>query len=367
MNETESNNLTPPKKVTPKEQNPLIEARYKLSIDEQKIMFTLLSKLPADSTDFVITVKIRPAELIEACQFDVDKGPGIILNAAKSLRRRLIEIENENNPGQTIITGWIISASFSSGENEEITFFIDGHLKNQLLDLKQNYASAPTGLLMSFRHDYSPKFYAWLKGFPLGKRCTYSLDFFIIHFDLPESYKTNFTHFRRKFFEPCIQEINDISDIGAVYDYVKEGRAFTKINLAVATKHKVKMPRLSEQGQIGEGLTKREKVLLIMLTNPDKWGFTQERAEELLLAYGAPRVRRNMDFVNLNRQGQTNLSDYLIQCIEQDSANPIPEPIPAIPPESAPEPPPSPPIGTPWRGDLLQLKDRLNKARRRRS
>lgn len=378
MNETSLNNNKNLNEVSPNKPNPLIETRYKLSIDEQKILFTLISRLAGQKDEREFCVKIKQSELIAACHFEPELGENIILNAVKSLRRRIIE--SEENDGRNIITGWITAAEFDT-PNDELCVFFDRRLKEKLLHLQQNYSVAPTGLLMSFRHDYSPKFYAWLKSFPLGKRCTYSLDFFVVHFDLPESYKNNFTHFRRKFFEPCIKEINECSDIGAVYDYVKEGRAFTKINLAVATKHKVKMTRLSDQGKIGEGWTNKEKALLIVLTNPDKWGISKERAEELLLGYGADRIRRNMDYANLNRQGQTNLAEWLTNCVETNRAateqaetSDTTEEIKIAPPAdktadnitiSLPDKKNNAAPNNEWRSDLQQLKNRLNKAKRR--
>lgn len=317
MNESSDENTSTHNKVGRKQTNPLIDARYKLPVDEQKILFTLLSKLNGAADDNNGFIRIDRQEIIDTCRFSQESGASIILNGIKGLRRRNLETEDEQ--GNNIITGWIMGAEFAT-DNDTITVQYDVQLKEKLLNLRENYATAPTGLLMSFKRDYSPKFYAWLKQFPLGKRCTYSLEFFIVHFDLPESYKSNFTHFRRKFFEPCIKEINAISDIGVVYDYVKEGRAYTKINMAVAAQHKVKMTRLSDKGQIGEGWTNREKALLIVMTNPDKWGLAKERAEELLLGYGADRIKRNMNFANRNRREKVNLSAWLSECIERDAA-----------------------------------------------
>lgn len=378
MNESSLNNDKNPQKVAPKIQNPLIEARYKLSIDEQKILFTLISRLVELKNPQDICVKIKQSELIAACHLKAEVGENIILNAVKGMRRRIIELEESD--GRNIITGWITAAEFDTA-NDELCVFFDVRLRDKLINLQQNYSVAPTSLLMSFRHDYSPKFYAWLKSFPLGKRCTYSLDFFVVHFDLPESYKSNFTHFRRKFFEPCIKEINECSDIGAVYDYVKEGRAYTKINMAVATKHKVKFTRLSDQGKIGEGWTNKEKALLIVLTNPDKWGINKERAEELLLGYGADRIKRNLDYANINRKGKTNLADWLTDCIETDRAVSeraeikTPSEETKITPStdneleniniSLPEKKLNTTPNNEWRSDLQQLKNRLHKIKRK--
>ena len=317
MNETGDESIKTSNKVAPKIPNPLVDARYKLPVDEQKILFTLLSKISEASSEHDGYIIVTQKEITDTCHFDAKSGAGIILNGVKGLRRRNLEIEDER--GKTIITGWITAAEFTA-DKETIIIEYDMRLKEKLLNLRENYTTAPTGLLMSFRRDYSPKFYAWLKQFPLGKRCTYSLEFFIVHFDLPESYKSNFTHFRKKFFEPCIKEINAISDIGVVYDYVKEGRAYTKINMAVAAQHKAKMTRLSDKGQIGEGWTNREKALLIVMTNPDKWGMEKERAEELLLGYGADRIKRNMNFANRNRREKVNLTAWLAECIERDAA-----------------------------------------------
>ena len=317
MNETSGDTVNKPNKVTQKLPNPLIDARYKLPVDEQKILFTLLSKINEANSEHDGFIIITQKEITDTCHFDAKSGAAIILNGIKGLRRRNLDLEDEQ--GKTIITGWITAAEFTA-DKETVIIEYDMRLKEKMLNLRENYTTAPTGLLMSFRRDYSPKFYAWLKQFPLGKRCTYSLEFFIVHFDLPESYKSNFTHFRRKFFEPCIKEINEISDIGVVYDYVKEGRAYTKINMAVAAQHKAKMTRLSDKGQIGEGWTNREKALLIVMTNPDKWGMEKERAEELLLGYDADRIKRNMNFANRNRREKVNLTAWLEECIENDAA-----------------------------------------------
>ena len=352
-NQSDPNNTEPDNggKILPlTEILPLL--RYKLSTDEQKILYAFITKLNETEKDSAV-VSFRVEELISVCGLETADGEAILMNAAKNLCRRVFTGKDDEN--NIIISGWILAATFYS-RDRVIKFDFDLRLKPYYLELKKTYFQKPGGLILSFRHGYTPQLYDFLQKLPTGQSYNFTIESLVKEFSLPRSYQTNVSNFKNLFWELAVDEINAKTQLAVVYDYVKTGRAITGLRVAVAVKKGAKLPKMEMVGEDIGALSMKEKALMVRLTNKDRWQLTEERAEKLIWQYGAAQVKRNLDYAAT--EDKPNPGEWLIECIEGDYARSdalrrknvgeqtasAPENLTsAAPPPSSPSPPPPTP------------------------
>lgn len=216
-----------------KQSNNLCEARYKLTKYEQRMVIAICSQID-DRKDELPIIKVKVTDLANFCEFDKTKKYTMVKTTARTLRSRTLEYKMPN--GDWYITGWINSAFYNSKDGT-ITFTFDERLKPELLNLKSAYLLTPTEPLMKFDRDYSVRLYFILKKMLKIKDFEYSLDYFRDRFQLGKGYKL-FANLKNKVLEPALDEINEKSDISVWHEYIKEGRAHTKIHFIVTSKEK---------------------------------------------------------------------------------------------------------------------------------
>ena len=214
-------------KKTIKQTNRLIEARYKLSLVETKIVHAIGSQLAKSGEKFEF-VRVTADALIDFCGFPPKHGYSWLKAACRNLRQRIIEINMPD--GSWYFTGWVNSAHYHDGV---IDFQLDERLKDELLNVNKAYLSASPKLLCSFHRIFSPRLYMLLKKSVKLKSIEYNIDYIIDRFVLPVSYSNKFYNFKVKFLKPSIDEINDLTDIKVKYEILKEGRSYKQVKFII--------------------------------------------------------------------------------------------------------------------------------------
>lgn len=239
-----------------KQSNNLCEARYKLTKYEQRMVIAICSQID-DRKEELPIIKVKATDLADFCEFDKSKKYTMVKTTARTLRSRTLEYQTAN--GDWYVTGWINSAYYNT-KDSTITFTFDERLKPELLKLKSAYLLTPTEPLMKFDRDYSVRLYFILKKMLKIKDFEYSLDYFRDRFQLGKGYKL-FANLKNKVLEPALDEINKKSDISVWHEYIKEGRAHTKIHFIVDLKENNTANERSEQPQqiTSSATTKTEK------------------------------------------------------------------------------------------------------------
>ena len=239
-----------------KQSNNLCEARYKLTKYEQRMVIAICSQID-DRKDELPIIKVKATDLADFCEFDKSKKYTMVKTTARTLRSRTLEYQTAN--GDWYVTGWINSAFYNT-KDSTITFTFDERLKPELLKLKSAYLLTPAEPLMKFDRDYSVRLYFILKKMLKIKDFEYSLDYFRDRFQLGKGYKL-FANLKNKVLEPALDEINEKSDISVWHEYIKEGRAHTKIHFIVDLKENNTANERAEQPQqiTSSATTKTEK------------------------------------------------------------------------------------------------------------
>ena len=309
---------------TIKQSNRLIEAKYKLTSQEQKLVIAICSQLDKTADNFD-TVRIKVADFADFCGIKSTNRYAEVKRIIMRLLDRKLLIHK--NDGGWYGTHWLQSAEYIP-EESVVEYRIDERLRPELLQLKAAYLSTPAAPLMEFRRDYSARLYFLLKKMLKVKEFEYSLDFFRERFQLSRSYDI-FFNLKNKVLEPALAEINAKSDIDVVHEYIKQGRNYTKIKFVVTLKDSKALPSPAleetpkkkldfEAGQ--KKLEPQNEEELEHLGRLGKYEIAPQTGRRLIKKYGWERIDANLKYAYEHRQRKENMSGWVIDCIKNDRA-----------------------------------------------
>ena len=216
--------------------NKFIEARYKLTLEEQRIFLSLISLIQPDDEDFKdykISVKAI-SELIGTKHKNMYR---VLDEATDRLMQRIIKIEaiDENDKKIFKKFAFISYAEYKEGEGYLI-ISIDKHLKPYLLQLKEQFSKVPLKYLFKLRSTYAVRLYELLKQYEnTGYRVDYLLDLREM-LGVEENEYKRFSDFEKRVLKQAIEEINEKTDLEVSYKKKKTGRKITHIEFEIRSK-----------------------------------------------------------------------------------------------------------------------------------
>jgi plasmid replication initiation protein len=297
--------------------NELIEARYRLSVWEQRLILTLLMQVSAKDEDFK-RYKIGISELAKlwnlgnnytACYEDVQK-------AAESLVTKAIQISDD--PSISKVVSWLAYVEYKHGSGE-VEMEFHSELKPYLLQLKKHFTQYQISHTISFRNQYTIRVYELLKMEAFkAVEGTFSRHFSYAELRellaLEDKEYQMISDFKKRIIDPSVNEINLHTDLAIEsVTYGKTGRKITDMTFVVRmlAESKTAAPVLPKGGKDHPVVSE-----LIAL------GFSEETAKKYKKRYGVTRIKRNLDYV-VAKQKEMKIKDvaaYLNQAIQEDLA-----------------------------------------------
>lgn len=235
------------KKALVYKSNSLIEGRYKLSANAQKIVASLISRVnPHKSDEPLPTFCLSLPELAELCAINEKKLYATISSYTKELKSLVIELRKEGSDSYRQL-GLFREFEFDSDDRVLKAQFeerLDAHIRDfsgnftryqliQLQDLKSRYATRLYEILRKARNMDSPKvgvvFYtvdlAELQ-MMLGALC--------------KSYTKRYDRFRQRVLEVAQAELEEKTDLKFSFEPLRSGRKIAKIRFAITYNNHVK-------------------------------------------------------------------------------------------------------------------------------
>lgn len=208
--------------------NELVEANYKLSPTEQKLILALASQIDTRKDNFEV-VRVTAKSLSEACGFNIKGGYRQLQQTAKKILNRSLIIRNRNN-NDWDGTHWVQYCKYRSIKNNNtdcsyIEVEFDKRLCPHLLKLSHKFLKANLNQLVSFKHRYSIRFYMIFRNLVNNlPNCTkkYTFKDILQLLELPKSYEKT-VDLKNKVIKVATDEINEKSDIEVKYEYYREG------------------------------------------------------------------------------------------------------------------------------------------------
>lgn len=300
--------------------NNLVQAKYELSLNEQKILLYAISKLDRNKANFnVIEFDIK--EFNDLLQIK-GKRYEELRESVRELRKKEIIIKTDD---KELITGWLSSIIFHRNTSR-ITLKFDDNLIPYLLQLKEQFTRYQIKNILYLSNKHSIRIYELLKQYePIGKR-TFIVDELKKVLMLENQYK-RFSNFENWVLKPTMEEINEYTDINISYEKIKKGRSIESIKYRIEPKKICKYKQYLEENynikdiKVNAGLEEEnfnsEQIIKLYEIAINKLGENLEDEKDIY------------SYININYKDMSNKKNiinryaYLIDMLEHDRAKAI--------------------------------------------
>lgn len=290
--------------------NKLVEARYKLTLEEQRLIKMLVSQIQPNDDDFK-AYEIHIFDLTRLLGITDDYYYNKIKKLTKKLRDSSLCFTNEN--GDEIQTGWLSSAIYRKGKGAvELRF--DPVLKPYLLQLKRLFTSYELGNILRLRGMYSIRVYELLKQYEkIGKR-EFSLDEFKSTLMLEDKYK-QYKELKKYVLLPSQSEVCEKTDIAFSLEEKTLGRKV--VGLIFHIKGKTR-PQIAIEAPKQEQQEEPQNACIQQLVD---LGVTSAVAVDLVAEYDVERIERCISLTKENSH-VINPAAYVVVAIQRGFNDP---------------------------------------------
>ena len=298
--------------------NDLIEARYNLTLNEQRIILYSASLLDRDKEDFSI-IQVKISELTNLLD-TTEKRYTEFKEIAENLISKTLKIKRGNSE---LVTSWLSSMEYLENEGI-IELEFSQKLMPYLLQLKEKFTRYELCNILNLKNKHSIRVYELMKQYEnIGKR-EISLEELRKYLGIEEDEYLRFGNFENRVLRITKEEINQYTDLTIDYEKIKTGRKITSILFTIKSKNedkKIYIDYLSEYYNIQE--------------MKSKMGLTEENfsSKQVMDIYEkAVEKAGNEDidlfeYIRLNylhtKDKARNKYSYLLKALENDYASAI--------------------------------------------
>lgn len=221
--------------------NHIIEASYRLSIAEQRVILSAISQVRRDKpvTDEVL-YSVTAAEIAQICGTDPKTAYRDLQSAAERLQTRRVSLILEPD-GVTIrskrrrVTCWVQTVDYIDQEGRiEMRFGKD--ILPYLTGLQREFTRYALSDVAKMTSAYGIRLYELLVQWPEGHRVV-ALDDLRRWLQLEDRYPS-IKDLKRRVLDPAVEQINEHSPLMVVWDQRKTGRKVTHLVFDYAPKKK---------------------------------------------------------------------------------------------------------------------------------
>ncbi|MBF0467036.1 MAG: replication initiation protein [Nitrospirae bacterium] len=215
--------------------NKLVEARFKLTVTEQRILLLMISQIKIDDTElkeFTFTVR----DLLDA----LDINRPTLFNEIHSILKKFMErvVAIRLNEDENYLTHWVQTASIDI-KTGIIKLSFDPNLRPYLFNLKESFTAYQLQNVIQLKSTYSIRIYELLKQYgKIGSR-----DFTVIDLRKTLGIQDNeyklYGDFKQRVILPAQSELSEKTDLSFEFTEKKTGRAVTAIKFHIFTKKTV--------------------------------------------------------------------------------------------------------------------------------
>lgn len=215
--------------------NYLVEASYKLTLIEQRLMLYCISKLNPQEPRQKQTITVE--DFIK--QFpDITKGNAYnqIKKAIDTLGERWIKVKD---PKRTKEFRWIQSKEYFNDQGSATIEFSNAVMP-YLCQLEKQFTNYQLRNISGFKRTYSIRLYELLTQYRSLKSRIISVLDLRIALQLDNKFPDWF-EVRRKVIDPSVQEINEKSDLKVAYKPLRKGRSIEFIEFFIEVDTQIKI------------------------------------------------------------------------------------------------------------------------------
>ena len=294
--------------------NYIIEASYRLSVEEQRIIHILTSMIEEKDIDFKkykFTIK-EFAEIINTKDRSIYKNMAIYID---SLRSRDLTIYKEDS---ILKLKWLSSAEyFPSKGYIELEF--SPKLKPYLLQLQKFFTELSRKQLVSFTSQHTGRVYELLKQYEKIKQREITIKDLKKFLGLQDYEYKLYSEIKRTIVKKAIEQINKNTDLNVTYEEIKESRKVVALRFFIDTKrqNEINETAMTSIDEDDEAIKEVIETMNNLITCSDAKSIYKASKEDL------DKIRKAYDICK-NKEID-NLTGYMIKLVSVDIANPVPQ------------------------------------------
>ena len=298
--------------------NEIVEASYRLSLQEQRIILFMASKIQKDDEDFK-PVKLSIDEFVTLLKLKGKSKHKEMEEIASKLRRRELII---NKPNSKLRISWLSSEEYFYGQGyAELCF--DPKLKPYLLQIKERFTKFQLRDVIRLKHLYSIRFYELLKQYEsIGWRY-FELDELKNILGIASDEYKLYAHFKDKVLKPVKKEFDlkyskQELDFTFEYEEQKEGRRVAGLRFEIL-KPEIHCEPPDNEIEVNNAVqpqnTLEAELMALKLSN--------KQITTLIKKHPLDAIRRNIKLVQNKAANNElrNIPAFLFEAIEGDFAS----------------------------------------------
>jgi plasmid replication initiation protein len=298
--------------------NELIEARYKLSLNQQRLVLLLISIIKPEDEDFQ-DYQLKVSDF--AAMFGIKNCKAIYSEVEQAAAELVGKVINLRQGRERECVAWLSYGKYRQGEGV-ITIRFDKSLKPYLLQLKSHFTRYQLNTVVKFKSQYSIRLYELLKEFEyLGHGGAFYRIIGIEElkglFGINNGEYEKMHDLKKRVIDPSVNEVSLYSDIFITQvEYVKEGNRVASVKFTAESK----TPELAiektdaEQVQPAEAKPAEHVEALLNL------GIAGATAKQWAKQYGKKKIMAACGYVaaKLETAAIKDLPAYLAKTLEHD-------------------------------------------------
>jgi plasmid replication initiation protein len=210
--------------------NKLIEARYRISLQEKRVVLWLLSQIKPTDNDFTLH-RISIKDFCTIVGVSSNNMYAELQKVTKKLIGRVLTIRDPSK-SLTLQVAWLSVAAYWEKEGV-IDLKIASELRPYLLELKKEFTIIKLPDLMGLSSIYAIRIYEILKQYEICGERTITVEELRLACGIELNKYKLYGHFKDKILEISKREINEKTDLLINYEEVKTSRKITSINFKI--------------------------------------------------------------------------------------------------------------------------------------
>ena len=222
--------------------NALVEASYKLTLQEQRCLLLCIGRLKsgsdAESTELQKTMTVTAEEYFDSFPDMGRKNAEVQLQEAiDRLWDRSIILKDDEKREEF---RWIqYRAQYAKGEGKAQITFSDAVMP-YLTQLKGQFTRVVIKNISNLSRSYSIRIYELLQQFRSTGERIIALDDFRSMLDIEHKYQT-YKSLNQQLLRPCVDELNQKSDLAVTLETIKKGRTVVALHFRFKEDKQIKM------------------------------------------------------------------------------------------------------------------------------
>lgn len=271
--------------------NSLVEASYRLSVAEQRIVLACVSQVPRGEpvTDEVM-YSVSVQDIADLSETDADTTYRDLEEATLRLKRREVRIEKEANGKakrkKVLICGWVQSVAYMENEGRVCLRFNKDMLP-YLTELSAQFTKYRLKAVAKMDSAYAVRMYELLAQWQGVGRREVAVDWLREAFQLGDKYPA-MKDFKKWVVDAAVEQINEHSDLTASYVQRKTGRNVTHLIFTFAPKREGATP--AAPAADADPLARRLRALGLGARLAADWAKRDAARAEAVAAYVEARV-----------------------------------------------------------------------------